>query len=114
MKTSIVVVALALAAGTAVADDATPDAYGSFVSTKTRAEVQAERAQVKRNFWSDSYNPLTMTQPRKTRNRVLNELKAAQESGELRALNGEDSGSVYLVARRSGAPAAPGAPRAVQ
>ena len=73
--------------------------YSSAASTKTRAEVQAERVQVRRDVWSTSYNPLTMTQPAKTRTRVLDELEAAQESGELRAFGGEDSGSAYLAAR---------------
>ena len=104
MRKSIVVVALALAAaGSAYADDPTIDAYASFVSTKTRAEVQADFAQSKRDgsnrVFSDSYNPLTMTRPAKTRNQVLKELEAAQESGQLRAFSGEDNGSAYLPAR---------------
>jgi Domain of unknown function (DUF4148) len=100
MTKSIAVVALALAAaGAAYADDPTIDTTGAFVSTKTRAEVQAERLQVKRDVWSNSYNPLTMTRPAKTRNRVLDELEDAQHSGQLRAFAGEDSGSAYLASR---------------
>jgi len=98
MKKSIAVVALALAAGFAYADDPTLDT-GAFASTKTRAEVQAERATVKRDVWASSYNPLTMTQPAKTRSRVLGELEGAQESGQLRAFGGEDGGSAYLAAQ---------------
>jgi len=103
MKKSTVVALALVAAGAAYADDPTIDTHSSFASTKTRAEVQAELAQAQRDgsvrFWSISYNPLTMTRPAKTRNQVLKELEAAQESGELRALVGEDSGSAYLAVR---------------
>ena len=103
MKNSIVVVALALAAaGAAYADDPTIDPYATAVSTRTRADVQAELAQARRdgssNVFSIGYNPLTMTQPVKTRTRVLRELDTAQASGQLRAFGGEDSGSAYLAA----------------
>ncbi len=107
MKRSILVVALALAAaGAAYADDPTIEPAAAAVSTKTRAEVQAERTQAKRDVWSNTYNPLTMTRPAKTRNRVLDELELAQENGQLRAFGGEDSGSAYLAARATRRPAA--------
>jgi len=99
MKKSSLVVALTLAValvGAAYADDPTPDNNQSVASTKTRAEVQAELAQAKRDgsikAWSMHYNHLAVAKSVKTRNEVLADLKAAQASGELNALNSEVTG----------------------
>jgi hypothetical protein len=114
MTKSAFIVAIALAAaGAAYADGPTIDTAAAVAAapTKTRAEVKAELAKSLRaastGLWSESYNPLTMTRPAKTRNRVLDELELARDSGHLRAFSGEDSGSAYMAARstRRSAPA---------
>jgi hypothetical protein len=120
---NLTVIALALAAaGAAYADDPTLDTYSTSVSTKTRAEVQAELAQAKRDgsikAWSISYNPLALMKPVKTRNEVVAELEAAQASGELRALNSEVGDTAYLARTTQPSVAAPrtlaGTPRSAQ
>ena len=108
--------------GAAYADDPTIDNSHSVASTKSRADVQAELAQAKRDgsikYWSTSYNPLALYKSVKTRDQVVGELQAARSSGELNALTGEDSGSAYLArSTRPGAPAArvlAGTPRSEQ
>jgi hypothetical protein len=112
MKKSSLVVALTLGValvGAAYAESPTIDTYQSVASTKTRADVQAELAQAKRDgsikVWSTSYNPLTVAKSVKSRTEVLAELKAAQSSGELSAFTSEDSGSAHLArAVRPGSP----------
>lgn len=93
---------LALAAvgstGAAFADDITIDPH-PFVSTLTRADVQAQLQQYKAagvNPWSTSYNPLARFTSTRTRAEVTAEY--LQSRAEVAALNGEDSGSVYLTA----------------
>ena len=59
-KTAFAIVLAAVAAGNAFADDITVD-RNAFVSSRTRAEVQAELAQYQQsgvNPWSIAYNPL--------------------------------------------------------
>jgi len=88
-------------AGNALAE--TPTVVNeNFVSSKSRAEVQAELAAYKKagvNPWSMSYNPLRSFQSATTREAVVAEYLASRN--EVRALNGEDSGSVYLAQNRS-------------
>jgi hypothetical protein len=73
-----------------------------FVSTKSRAEVQAELAAYKKagvNPWSMQYNPLRSFQSATTREAVVADYLASRN--EVKALSGEDSGSVYLAQTRS-------------
>ena len=78
----------------------------SFVSAKTRAEVQAELAAYKKagvNPWSNRYDPLRHFTSATTRQAVVADYLASRD--EVKALTGEDSGSHYLAQHR-----APGAP----
>lgn len=92
---------LAIAAASttvAYADDITVDPH-RFVSSATRAEVQTELQQYKAggvNPWSTSYNQLARFQGSRTRAEVNAEF--LQSRAEVAALNGEDSGSAYLMA----------------
>lgn len=96
-KALLAVAAFAALAGTAArADDITID-NTPFVSSKTRAEVQAELVQFKQtgvNPWSISYNPLAKFDSAKSRDQVKAEYLA--ERDQVAALTGEDSGSAYL------------------
>ena len=70
----------------------------SFVSTKSRAEVQAELFAYKKagvNPWSTSYNQLAGFKSSTTRQAVVAEYLASRD--EVAALNSEDSGSAYLT-----------------
>jgi hypothetical protein len=105
MKTlTLLALSLSLVAGSALADDPTVD-HTSFVSTKTRAEVIAERMQFKKSGAPDptsiAYNPLRLAQSTKTRAEVVAELMAARASGESEALTSEDSGSNWLARART-------------
>ena len=88
-------------AGNALAE--TPTVVNeNFVSGKSRAEVLAELASYKQagvNPWSMSYNPLRSFQSATTREAVVAEYLASRN--EVKALNGEDSGSVYLAQNRT-------------
>ena len=89
----------AAAVGNAFADDITIDP-NTFVSSRSRAEVQAELAQYKQagvNPWSMSYNPLRGFQSTKSRDQVTAEYLASRN--EVAALNGEDSGAAFLARR---------------
>lgn len=73
-----------------------------FVSSKTRAEVQAELAAYKQagvNPWSTQYNPLRGFRSATTREAVTAEYIASRDV--VRELGGEDSGSTYLAQQRS-------------
>lgn len=99
IASALVLALSAVAAGNALADDITFDTT-PFVSSKSRAEVQAELVQYKKagvNPWSTSYNQLAHFQSTKSRAQVGIELAAARASGELDALYREDSGSAYLT-----------------
>jgi len=90
-------IVLAAAATSAFADDITIDP-NPFVSTRTRAEVQAELAQYKQagvNPWATQYNPLKYFRSAKTRAEVEQEYIASRD--EVRGMTGEDSGSSYLA-----------------
>jgi hypothetical protein len=91
-------------AGSAFAE--TPDLSGQFAAATggqaSRAEVQAELAAYKKagvNPWSMSYNPLLSFKSATTREAVVAEYLAARD--EVKALNGEDSGSAYLAQTRA-------------
>ena len=88
---------LAVAATSALADDITVDTT-PFVSSRTRAEVQAELGNFQKagtSPWSIQYNPLKSFASAKTRSQVQAEYIASRDA--VRALTGEDSGSAYLA-----------------
>jgi hypothetical protein len=69
-----------------------------FVSTKSRAEVQAELFAYKKagvNPWSTSYDQLASFKSNTSRQEVVAEYLASRD--EVAALNSEDSGSAYLT-----------------
>jgi hypothetical protein len=70
----------------------------NFVSTRSRADVQAELVAYKQagvNPWSIQYNPLRQFKSTATRAEVTAAYIAARD--EVAALHGEDSGSSYLA-----------------
>ena len=96
-KLTISALLLAAFAGSALADDPTV-VNDHFISSKTRAEVQAElRAyQASGEYpWSIQYNPLKRFQSTTTREAVVADYLASRN--EVRALTGEDSGSAWLA-----------------
>jgi hypothetical protein len=98
MKLKIASIALAAAfAGAAFAE--TPTVVTEpFVSTKTRAEVQADLSAYKQagiNPWSTSYNPLRSFTSTLSRQQVVADYVAARD--QVAAINGEDSGSAYFA-----------------
>jgi hypothetical protein len=103
MQAKIALSALVFAAfaGNALAE--TPTIVNeAFVSTQTRAQVQAELAAYKQagvNPWSTQYNPLRGFHSATTRQAVVAEYLAARN--EVRAFGGEDSGSAYLMQARA-------------
>jgi hypothetical protein len=78
-----------LAAGSAFADDPTPDHSAQALSTKTRAQVASEMAQARRDgsgkVWSFSYqNKVQNLVPSiRSRQEMKSEVLAARSSGEL-------------------------------
>lgn len=98
MNFKIASVALVVAAaGNAFAESPTI-VNDPFVSTRTRAEVQAELYAYKQtgvNPWSISYNQLRGFQGRLSREQVVAEFLAARN--EVAAMSGEDSGSAHLA-----------------
>jgi hypothetical protein len=102
MNAKLTLSALLLAgfAGSALADDPTI-VNDTFTSTRTRAEVNADLAAYRAagvNPWATSYQPLKYFRSATTRESVVAEFLASR--GEVRALTGEDSGSVYLAQAR--------------
>ena len=91
---------LALAGTAAFAQEATPDYPQAVSSNVTRAQVQAELAQAKRDgsmrVWSTSYNPVAAARSLKTRDEVRTELMGGDRA-LYTALSGEDSGAFALV-----------------
>ena len=91
----------AAATGTSFADDITVDTT-PFISTATRAEVQAQLKSFQQsgvNPWSNRYNPLAQFSSQRTRAAVTAEYTSARD--QVAAFNGEDSGSAYLAAHDS-------------
>lgn len=103
------VAALGFAGAAAQAQEATYEYPQAAVSNVTRAQVQAELAQAKRDgstrVWSTSYNHMAAAKAMKTRAEVQAELLGTDRA-VLNAMNGEDSGSFALnrkpVARDAG------------
>jgi hypothetical protein len=103
-RISVIAIVLATMGGTAAyAGDITVDTT-PFVSTRTRAEVQAQLAQPGPNVWSTSYNQLAQFHPQRTRAEVKAEYLASRP--QVQAFTGEDSGSAYLIRARAGRAAA--------
>lgn len=106
----IVTVLAFAAAGVAHAESPTPEPaeYSQFTSTKTRAQVQQELFQARRDgslrVWSTQYNPLTEMKVVNSREQVRTDLLAAGAQPEL---TGEDSGSFALNRRAPAREAAP-------
>ena len=97
--TALVLAATAVA-GNAFADDITVDTT-PFVSTKSRAEVQAELTSFKQagtSPWSMQYNPLRTFKTDTTRAEVTAQYVNSRD--QVAALNSEDSGSAYLAQYR--------------
>ena len=90
------VLAAAAAAGIARADDITVEAT-PFVSTLSRAEVMADLQQARGgvNPWAQDYDQLAAFHGERSRADVAAEYTAGRD--QVAALNGEDSGSVYLA-----------------
>jgi hypothetical protein len=99
-KLTAAAVLLAAFAGSALADDITID-NTPFVSSKTRAEVQAELAAFQASGvdpWAQDYQPLAGFHSATTRAAVTADYLASRD--EVRALTGEDSGSTFLAQAR--------------
>ena len=89
-------------AGNALAESPNAGGAPAFTSSQSRDAVLAELAAYKRagvNPWSMSYNPLRSFQSATTRDAVVADYLASR--GEVRALTGEDSGSMYLATMRT-------------
>ena len=102
-KTFAAALIAALSAGAAFADDITVEST-PFVSSKSRAEVQAELQQFQRsgvNPWAQHYDQLKSFRSAKTRADVTAEYVASRD--EVSARTGEDSGAAWLAARPQGA-----------
>lgn len=100
MNTKSTVSALILAAGFAGSAFAEGPILQNdpFVAGKSRAEVQAELFAYQRagvNPWAQDYNPLAHFASATSRQSVTAQYIASRD--EVKALNGEDSGSVYLA-----------------
>ena len=90
-------VLIAAAAGAAFAESPTV-VKDDFVSTRTRAEVQAELHAFKQsgvNPWAMSYNQLAGFRSNLTRQQVVADYVAARD--QVAAVNSEDSGSAYFA-----------------
>jgi hypothetical protein len=106
MNTTRLLLAATLAATgfAAHADEADGSQHAlQFDGQRTRAEVQAELQQFKRNGvnpWSTQYNQLAGFQSQRTRNQVQADYIASRD--RVAAMTGEDSGAAYLA--QHGAP----------
>ena len=124
MKKITTLLALSLVAvGAAFAESPTIDdsATQVFSTTKTRAQVQAELVQARKDgsirYHSTSYNPLAEAKSVKSREQVVAEVLARRDADTATQFYGEDSGSFYLArikpAREAG-PVLAGTPRTAQ
>lgn len=101
-RKSLVALAIVAASGAAFANDYTVDTT-PFVSTLTRAEVQAELARFIKeggvNPAADWYPPIVQTSSQRTRAEVRAEY--IEHRDRVGAFVGEDSGSAYLAQQRA-------------
>jgi hypothetical protein len=86
--------AVAASAGTAFAQEATPDNWNDVVSTKTRAQVLAELKQARADgsIKAGSAGYLNPIVSQKSRDEVRGEVLAAARSGELSRIDAEAYG----------------------
>lgn len=91
--------AAAITSGKAFADDITID-NAPFVSSRSRAEVQAELTRTGVNEWTRQFNDAQFMAAYTSRGQARADYLAARD--EVKALDGEDSGSVYLSRRPVG------------
>lgn len=94
---ALALVVACAAAGPACADDITIDPH-PFVPSLSRAEVLQELQDFRKagvNPWADDYNPVAGARSSRTRAEVTAEFVAERRT--VAALNGEDSGSNYLI-----------------
>jgi hypothetical protein len=105
MNRKALITGIAIAAAAFAASAESYEAYNKpFVSTASRAAVQAESAQRATgaaNPWSIRYNPLAQFRSEKSRAQVTAEYIAQREL--VAAFTGEDSGSGYLAGRPAAA-----------
>lgn len=98
-KLTFITLLIALS-GAAFAESPTPEDT-SFVTKKSRVEVEAELADFKRSGAPNPHSIYTNhgMRAKSTRNRaeVIAEAISARDSGELYAMTGEDSGTAYLA-----------------
>jgi len=98
MKLKTLSALLVAAAATSAFAETPTVVKDDFVSTRTRAEVQAELFAYKKagvNPWSMSYNQLTGFKSTASREQVVADYLAARN--EVAAINSEDSGSAYFA-----------------
>ena len=103
-KFAIALAIACAATGNVFADDITTDPH-PFVSTLTRAQVQAELKAFRDsgvNPWADDYNQLAHFQSTTTRAQVMADFMASRDS--VAAMGGEDSGSSYMARSRAPSP----------
>jgi hypothetical protein len=96
-------------AGAALAESPLAVPEAPFVSTATRAQVQAELAEFQRagvDPWATSYDQLAHFRSTKTREAVTAEYRLARD--QVHAMNSEDSGSQSLRIAARLAPATRG------
>lgn len=95
----------AIASGSAYADDITIDTT-PFVSSQSRAEVQAEvKGQAQRLGGASSEWAMQLNDPRKPNSAYTSEAAKADyiaSRNEVKAFNSEDSGSSYLARQPRG------------
>lgn len=98
-KTALALVIASAACARAFADDPTVDPT-PFISTAHRADVVAQMQAFRQSGidpWADGYNPIAQFRGTRTRDDVTREYIASRDL--VSALNGEDSGSMYLARR---------------
>jgi hypothetical protein len=96
MKVASHIIASVIAAtfaGTALAQEATPDTWMNTSASKSRAQVQDELQQARIDgtirFTSEGYDFVARSASPKSREQVRAELNASKESGEFDVLNAE-------------------------
>jgi hypothetical protein len=95
---AILAVSTAAFSGAAFAESPNASVEQAFTSSTSRAAVQAELAQYKKdgvNVWSTSYNPLKSFKSESSRDQVRADYIASRD--DVAAFTGEDSGAARLA-----------------